>query len=96
MNRSSLPSICADVLNSHGNTLIAVFRRIYGASFAAGYDRQARLRDLSADVLSSHLGLLKDHMTGALATRVSIASELLQVQRDPTRTRPVNGIRLAL
>jgi hypothetical protein len=64
-----------EISRKHGNTLVGTFRKIYGPSFAAHHDDEAKLSDVLADLHeSSSKQLLKDHEAGHLDDKVRTAA----------------------
>lgn len=61
-----------EISKKHGNTLVSTLRRVYGDSFARGFDQHEKLADVLHALDETSLSqLVHDHEHGHLAAKLS-------------------------
>ncbi len=63
-----------EISKKHGNTLVSTLRKIYGNSFATGFQPHQKLSDILATLDEPSLSkLIKDHEANTLGVKISSA-----------------------
>jgi len=64
-----------EISRKHGNTLVSTLRKIYGATFASGFEPHQKLSDVLATLDEASLSqMVRDHEADRLHSKIAEAS----------------------